>query len=78
MDYAFTRFNSSRFFFIYDDTWKKEAYKSSTKDKDELQKQITMEIKLISKETLNNVFLNIVKRMNLCISVDGNHFQRLI
>ena len=32
----------------------------------------------ISKETLCNVFSNISKRMDLCISVDGNHFEHLL
>ena len=37
-----------------------------------------MEMKSISKGTLNNVFLNTVKRMNRCISVDDDHFEHLL
>ena len=34
-----------------------------------------MEMKSISKSTLNNVFLNIVEKVNPCISVDGDNFE---
>ena len=38
-----------------------------------------MEMKSISKVTLNIVFFfNIVKRMNLCNSVDGDRFEHLL
>ena len=57
---------------------KSNVYKSPMKDIDELKMRINMEIKSISKETLYNVFLNVVKRMNLCISVDDDHFEHLL
>ena len=57
---------------------KSNVYKSPIKDGDELKIRINMEMKSISKGTLNNVFLNIVKRMNRCISVDGDHFEHLL
>ena len=37
-----------------------------------------MEMKSIPTETLDNVFLNVIKTMNLCISVDGDHFEHLL
>jgi len=52
--------------------------KALIKDLTELKIKINNEIKSISKETLHNVFSNIVKRMDLCISVDGNHFEHLL
>lgn len=57
---------------------KNNVYKSPIKDMNELKTKIEMEIKSITKETLCNVFSNIVKRMNLCISVDGDHFEHLL
>ena len=57
---------------------KNNIYKSPTKDMDELKRRINKEINSISKETLSDVFSNIVKRMDLCISVDGNHFEHLL
>ena len=43
---------------------KSNVYESPIKDIDELKMRINVEMKSISKGTLNNVFLNIVKRMN--------------
>jgi hypothetical protein len=57
---------------------KNNVYKSPIKDMNDLKTKIEMEIKSITKETLSNVFSNIVKRMNLCISVDGDHFEHLL
>ena len=35
-------------------------------------------MKSISKGTLNNAFLNIVKRMSRCISIDDDRFEHLL
>mgnify|MGYP001047299604 CR=1 FL=1 len=53
-------------------------YKSPVKNLIELKTRINNEIKSISKETLCNVFLNIKKRMQLCIESDGDHFEHLL
>jgi len=53
-------------------------YKTPIKDLNELKMKINNEIKSISKETLCNVFGNISKRMELCIEVDGDHFENLL
>jgi hypothetical protein len=57
---------------------KNNIYKSSIQDLNELKMKICEEIKKISKETLSNVFSNIVKRMHLCTSVEGDHFEQLL
>ena len=57
---------------------KSNIYKTSVKNLTELKRRINYEIKSIFKETLSDVFSNIVKRMDLCISVDGNHFEHLL
>ncbi|CAF1581905.1 unnamed protein product [Rotaria sp. Silwood1] len=57
---------------------KNNVYQSPIKDLDELKTRIHNEIKSISKTTLSNVFSNIIKRMELCISVDGDHFEHLL
>jgi hypothetical protein len=57
---------------------KNNVNKTPIKDMAELKMRIDKEIKLISKETLCNVFSNISKRMDLCISVDGDHFEHLL
>lgn len=44
----------------------------------DLKQRIDNEIKSSSKDTLSNVFSNILKRMNLGISVDGDHFEHLL
>ena len=64
-------------FFLWDHV-KSNIYKTPVKNLTELKRKINNEIKSISKETLSDVFSNIVKRMDLCISVDGNHFEHLL
>ena len=57
---------------------KNVVYLSSCEDLTELKSRIHDEIKSISQKTLYDVFSNIWKRMNLCVSVDGGHFQHLL
>ena len=57
---------------------KSNVYKSSIKDLDELKVRINMEMKSIWNGTLNKVFLNIVKKINQCISIDGDHLEYLL
>ena len=54
------------------------VYLSLCEDLAELKSRIHDEIKSISQKTLYDVFSNISKRMNLCVSVDGGHFQHLL
>ena len=51
---------------------------SLCEDLTELKSRIHDEIKSISQKTLFDVFSNISKRMNLCVSVDGGHFEHLL
>ncbi|CAF3947430.1 unnamed protein product, partial [Rotaria magnacalcarata] len=64
-------------FFLWEHI-KNNIYKTLIKDITELKRRIETEIKSISKEILYNGFSNISKRMNLCISVDGSHFEHLL
>ena len=57
---------------------KNKIYKTSVDDMPDLKERINNEIKSTSNDTLSNVFSNILKRMNLCISLDGNHFEHLL
>ena len=57
---------------------KDRVYRNAIKDLNELKMKIENEIRSISKKTLSDVFSNISERMNLCISVDGNHFEHLL
>ena len=57
---------------------KNEIYKIPVNDMSDLKERTTNEIKSISKDTLSNIFSNILKRMNLCISVDSDHFEHLL
>ena len=57
---------------------KNKVYESAIANMDELKMKIENEIGSISKKTLCDVFSNISKRMNFCISVDGNHFEHLL
>lgn len=44
----------------------------------ELQQQITDAIAEITNETLDNVFVNMRKRIQLCLNENGGHFQHLL
>ena len=57
---------------------KNVVYLSSSEDLTDLKGRIHDEIKSISQKTLLEVFGNISKRMNLCVSVDGGHFEHLL
>ena len=57
---------------------KNVVYLSPFEDLAELKSRIHDEIKSISQKTLFDIFNNISKRMNLCVSVDGGHFQHLL
>ena len=53
---------------------KSNIYKTPVKNLTEFKRGI----KSISKETLSDVFSNIVKTMDLCISLDGHHQEHLL
>jgi hypothetical protein len=57
---------------------KANVYQSRYANLAELKGAIHQEIKAISKKTLPDVFSNILKRMDLCVSVDGDHFEHLL
>jgi hypothetical protein len=52
------------------------VYKTSINDIDDLKDRIEREIKGIKKDTLNNVFNGIVKRLKFCIDVNGDTFEQ--
>ena len=54
---------------------KSVAYNPLPKTLDDLKANIVREIKKISKDVLNSVFLNFEKRCNLIISADGGHIE---
>jgi hypothetical protein len=55
---------------------KSNIYKNNIKDLNDFNSKITQEIQAIKKETLKNVFLEIEKRLNFCISVQGDTFEQ--
>ena len=57
---------------------KTNVYKTKVQDIDDLKARITQEIKTIKTETLHNVFSEISKRMNSCISVEGDTFEQYL
>ncbi len=50
--------------------------KHNRKDLNDLKNRITQEIQAIKKETLKNVFLEIEKRLNFCMSVQDGTFEQ--
>ena len=53
-------------------------YKTRIKDFNDLKTRITEEIQSIEKKTLHNVFVEITKRLNFCISLEGNTFEQYL
>jgi hypothetical protein len=51
------------------------VYNTKVEDICELKNRIEKEIKAIKKETLQNVFNDILKRLKFCIDVNGNTFE---
>ena len=64
-------------FFLWS-TVKNNVYGTPIENVTELERRILDEVHSIHKETLSDVFSNVLKRMNLCISIDGDHFDRLL
>jgi len=54
------------------------VYKTKVEDICELKNRIEKEIKAIKKETLQNVFNDILKRLKFCIDVNGNTFEQFM
>ena len=48
------------------------------KDINTLKARITEEIRAIDKETLHNGFLEVQKRLNFCIEVQGETFEQYL
>ncbi|CAF1171942.1 unnamed protein product [Rotaria sordida] len=57
---------------------KTNVYKTPVQALDDLKTRITKEIKIIKKETLRDVFSEIVKRLNFCIEVKGSTFEQYL
>ena len=55
---------------------KSNIYNNNIKDLNDLKSKITQEIRAIEKETLKNVFLEVEKRLNFCISVQCDTFEQ--
>ncbi len=56
----------------------KKIYKTTVQDIDHLKARITQEIETIEKEPLYNVFLEISKRRNFCISIKGDTCEQYL
>ncbi len=57
---------------------KTNIYKTRIKDLNDSKAPIIQQIQLIEKQTLHDVFLEIVRRLNLCISLEGNTFEQYL
>lgn len=57
---------------------KNSIYETSPASIDELKERITAQIAQIDRKMLKRVFVNLVKRIRLCKSVNGGHFQHLL
>ncbi|CAF4897984.1 unnamed protein product [Rotaria socialis] len=57
---------------------KTNVYKTRVNDIDDLNDRIEREIKAIKRETLDNGFNSIVKRLKLCIDVAGVTFEQIV
>ncbi|KAJ3663138.1 hypothetical protein Zmor_007447 [Zophobas morio] len=57
---------------------KNNVFKNRLHTIDELQQAITHEIENITPYTLQRVFDNMKRRVNMCIANEGNHFQHLL
>jgi hypothetical protein len=55
---------------------KTNIYKTTVQDVDDLKVRLTQYIETIEKESLRNVFLEISKRLNVCISAKGGTFEQ--
>ncbi|CAF1254874.1 unnamed protein product [Rotaria sordida] len=54
------------------------VYKTPVQALDDLKTRITKEIEIIKKETLRDVFSEIVKRLNFCIEVKGSTCEQYL
>lgn len=57
---------------------KTNVYKTKVEDLNDLKSRITREIHEITTETLDNVFLEIKKRLRFCIEVNGDNFEQYL
>jgi hypothetical protein len=53
-------------------------YKTRIEDLNDLKTRIAQEIQSIDKKTLHDVFLETGKRLNFCISLEGNTFEQYL
>ena len=59
-------------------TLKQKVYANNSHNLDQLKENITNAIRRITREELQAVFANVVKRAQKCIDVNGEHFQYLL
>ena len=57
---------------------KNNIYKSPIRNLDEPKLKMADEIENISRKTMSDVFSNLIKKMHLCLSVEGEHFEQLL
>ncbi|RZC41920.1 hypothetical protein BDFB_015142, partial [Asbolus verrucosus] len=59
-------------------TLKNTIFKQPVHTIDDLKERISQECASVSPEVLIRVFENMKRRVNLCINVEGEHFQQLL
>ena len=59
-------------------TLKQKVYANNPHNLDQLKENITNAIRRITREELQAVSANVVKRAQKCIDVNGEHFQHLL
>ena len=59
-------------------TLKQKVYANNPHNLDQLKENITNAIKRITREELQAVSANVVKRTQKCIDIIGEHFQHLL
>ena len=57
---------------------KQKVYSKPVKDLEELRKKIKNYIRLIEKDVLEKVFLNLEKRLELIQEIGGGHFEQFL
>ena len=64
--------------FFYEKHIGTNIYKARIKDLNDLKTRITEEIQGLERKILHNVFLQIRKRGNFCISLEGDTFEQYL
>ena len=64
--------------FSYEASSRQKYTQGQYQNIDDLKNRIEEEIKSITRETLENVFDSILKRLKFCIDVNGNTFEQYL